>query len=119
MTECPFHNVPLSAFVSSLGQGDTPLKVEVSVTPSDEVTALRSDFAAVRSQLAELQRQYNAVEFRYRCEVLRNLQIEDLAKSNGINIPRHLTKRPYDVEVDIMESALEARRTVRAGNAGA
>ena len=72
MSECPLSSALLGLLTA--GEG-SPLMVEVSVTPSDEVNALRSRVAALEGELAALQQMYNRVELRYRCEVLLNLQL--------------------------------------------
>lgn len=87
MCDCPLSSALLSALT---GEGGAPLKVAVSLTPSDEVTALRSQVADLTLKLAELQRDYNKVEFRYRCEVLLNFQLQDLMRAAGVPFPRRL-----------------------------
>lgn len=87
MCECPFTVALLTALTS--GEG-TPLKVAVSLTPSDEVTALRSQVADLTAQLAQLRADYNKVEFRYRCEVLLNFQLQDRMRAAGVPFPRRL-----------------------------
>ena len=87
MDECPLFPALLSALTG--GEG-TPLRVAVSLTPSDEVTALRSQVAELRAQLSELRRDYDKVEFRYRCEVLLNLQLQDIMSQHGVPFPRRL-----------------------------
>lgn len=67
MSECPLSSALLGLLTA--GEG-SPLKVEVSVTP--------------------LQQMYNRVELRYRCEVLLNLQLQDLMTAAGLRFPRRL-----------------------------
>lgn len=55
-TECPLSSALLSYLTG--GEG-SPLKVSVSVTPSDEVTALRSQVAALEAELAMLRTEHN------------------------------------------------------------
>lgn len=76
------------------GLGGTPLKLEVSVTPSDEVQALRSQVQALKQDLSDLQTRYNRTEYLYRCETLVNLQLMDLCKQHDISIPHRLFQRP-------------------------
>lgn len=87
MSECPLSSALLG--ILTAGEG-SPLKVEVSVTPSDEVNALRSRVAALEGELAALQQMYNRVELRYRCEVLLNLQLQYLMTAAGLRFPRRL-----------------------------
>lgn len=80
-----------SALLGSLTAGEgSPLKVEVLVTPSDEVTALRARVAALEGEIAELRRSYNQVEYRYRFEVMLNFQLQDLMRAAGVPFPRRL-----------------------------
>lgn len=77
-----------------LGQGSAPLKVEVSVTPSDEVQHLRSQVQDLQTQLNTMQARYNRVEYLYRCETLINSQLIDLCKDRGFTVPKRLYERP-------------------------
>lgn len=86
-SECPLSSALLGLLTA--GEG-SPLKVEVSLTPSDEVAALRARVAALEGELAALQQTYNVVEFRYRCEVLLNLQLQDFMTAAGLRFPRRL-----------------------------
>lgn len=87
MCECPLSSALLSALTG--GEG-TPLKVAVSLTPSDEVTALRAQVADLESQLADLRKEYNRVEYRYRFEVMLNFQLQDLMRAAHVPFPRRL-----------------------------
>lgn len=84
---CPLSSALLSYLTG--GEG-TPLRIAVDLTPSDEVTALRAQVAALEAELADLRQTYNKVEFRYRCEVLLNLQLQDLMRVAGVPFPRRL-----------------------------
>jgi len=88
---------PFAPLVIFPGQGGAPLRLEVSVTPSDEVQRLRQDAADLRRQLDDLQARYNRVEYLYRCETLINFQLADLCKENGVKVPRRLYDRPDSV----------------------
>lgn len=90
MAECPLTVALLSALTG--GEG-TPLKVAVSLTASDEVAALRAQVADLTAELAQLRADYNKVEFRYRCEVLLNFQLQDLMRAAGVPFPRRLRTR--------------------------
>lgn len=86
---------PLSAPLSFiLGQGSAPLKLEVSVTPSDEVQRLRTRVHELETELNALQSSYNRVEYLYRCEVLVNAQLLDHCKDRGLRVPKRLYQRP-------------------------
>lgn len=75
--------------------GGIPLKVEVILTTSDEVQALRQQVSDLTLQLAQLQERYNRTEYLYRCETLINLHIVDYCKACGVPIPKRLFQRPY------------------------
>lgn len=86
-TECPLSSALLSYLTG--GEG-SPLKVSVSVTPSDEVTALRAQVAALEAELAMLRTEHNRTEYLYMCEVKLNLQLQDLMRAAGVPFPRRL-----------------------------
>lgn len=75
------------------GLGGIPLKLEVSVTPSDEVQALRRQVSDLTSQVETLRKECNRASFLYRCETLINLQLSDLCKEHGVRIPPRLFQR--------------------------
>ena len=87
MCDCPL-SFALAPILT--GGGGSPLKVEVSLTPSDEVNALRSQVSELQARVAELQRDFNKVEYRYRCEVMLNLQLQDIMAVAGVPFPRRL-----------------------------
>lgn len=74
--------------------GGIPLKLEVSITPSDEVQSLRQQLRDKTSQLETLQKEFNRVSYLYRVETLINLQLQDICKENGIKVPPRLLQRP-------------------------
>ena len=76
--------------------GPLPLKLEVTVTSSDEVQDLRRQLSDLASQLQDLKDQVNRVEYLYRCETIINLKLTDYCRAHGLKIPRHLLQRPYD-----------------------
>lgn len=61
------------------------LKLEVVFTPSDEVVSLREQVKQLEGERDNLQREYNRVEFMYRCECVVNLELQDLLKEHGIS----------------------------------
>lgn len=98
MCECP-----LSALLSGTapGQGGAPLNVAVTVTPSDEVMALRSRVASLEAELSDLQTMFNRTQYLYICEVQLNLQLQDLMRAAGVSFPARLRTRGISPEVDV------------------
>lgn len=88
---------PFAPLVLIQDQGGVPLKLDITVTPSDEVQALRSQVHALQQELNDLQAQYNRVEYLYRCEVLISHQLADLCKEHGVKVPHRLYERPDSV----------------------
>lgn len=87
----PSQECPYTAFLAALhGEGGTPLKVEVSFTASDEVQQLRAQLAELQARYDELVRDFNKVEYRYRCEVMLNFQLQDIMQLHGIRFPDRL-----------------------------
>lgn len=84
---CPLSSALLPYFT---GEGGSPLKVAVSVTPSDEVMALRSQVSELQAELAALRTAHNRTEYLYMCEVKLNLQLQDLMRAAGVPFPRRL-----------------------------
>lgn len=80
-----------------MGWGPLPLKLEVSLTPSDEVQQLRQQVSDITSRLSELEAQFNRTEYLYRCETIINLRLQDFCREHGLKVPRHLLGRPFDV----------------------
>lgn len=64
--------------------------MEVSLTPSDEVQQLRAQLAELQARYDELVRDFNKVEYRYRCEVMLNFQLQDLLRAHGVRFPDRL-----------------------------
>lgn len=79
------------------GWGPLPLRLEVSLTPSDEVQQLRQQLSDISLRLAELESQFNRTEYLYRCETIINLRLQDYCREHGLKVPRHLLVRPYDL----------------------
>lgn len=87
MCECHLSSALLSCLT---GQGGTPLNLVVTLTPSDEVVALRSRVAELERQLADFEVTFNRTQYRYMCEVQLNLQLQDLMRRAGVSFPRRL-----------------------------
>lgn len=85
---------PFAPLSLILGQGGSPFKLEVSVTPSDEVQALRARVQALQHDMDDLQARYNRVEYLYRCECLVNSRLIDHCAERGYKVPKSLYQRP-------------------------
>lgn len=59
-------------------------RLEVVLTPSDEVLSLREQVKQLVGERDHLQEEYNRIEFLYRCECAINLELQDLLKEHGI-----------------------------------
>lgn len=87
MCECILSSALRSA---GIGTGGAPLCLSVTLTTSDEVQQLRSKVASLQRDLDAARIDFNRVEYRYRCEVLLNLQLQDLMRAAGVPFPRRL-----------------------------
>lgn len=65
-----------------------PPKLEIVLTPSDEVLQLRQQVEDLQDRLAALKERCNRIEYLYNCEVIINLQITDYCRDQGWKIPR-------------------------------
>lgn len=91
LVDSPFL-APLS--VTLFGQGGNPFKVDVTVTVSDEVQALRSQLADVQAKLEDMTARFHRVEYLYRCETLINARLVDVCSQHGYKVPKSLFQRP-------------------------
>lgn len=82
---------PFYALLSRLiGEEGDSLNLHVTVSEAEEVAALRQTVKDLNERLDKLQQEYNRLEYLYRCETLVNLQIIDIAREEGVNIPKRL-----------------------------
>ena len=79
----------LAALLAGVVEG-IPINLNVSLTPSERVQALEEQVKALTSALSTLQRDYNRVEYLYRCECIINQRLQDYCQSNGVPVPRNL-----------------------------
>lgn len=61
-----------------------PQRLEIILTTSDEVIALRARVAELEKARDDLRQEYNRVELLYRAESLINLELQELLKENKI-----------------------------------
>lgn len=59
-------------------------RLEVVLTPSDEVVSLREQVKQLAGERNHLQQEYNRIELLYRSECVINLELQDLLKEHGI-----------------------------------
>lgn len=84
-------DLPASSVLALLaGAGETPIRLEVSLTPSERVQELEEQVIALTSDLASLRRQFDRAEYLYRCEVMINTQLLDFCREHGIHPPKRL-----------------------------
>lgn len=76
-------SLPLSLMV---GEGGTPLKLEVVVTTSDEVLALRARVAELEATINGLRSEYNRLEYLYRCESIINQRLLDRCREQNVKV---------------------------------
>ena len=76
--------------------GGSPLQVEVILTDSNMVQSLRQQLTQLEEEHDRLRDNFRLVEYRYRCEVLINMQIVDYCKTKGIKLPRRLMQVPEE-----------------------
>lgn len=93
-------DTPSAPQALTLDLGGVPLNINVTLTPSDEVLALRQQVADLQHQLSDLRTDYERMSYQYRCETIINLNLTDLCRANKVKIPRRLFQRPYNVPVD-------------------
>ncbi len=58
-------------------EGNSMESIRVYLVPDDELVRLRSENAALKSSLEELQRNLEQMESRYKLEVEYNLRLQD------------------------------------------
>ena len=72
-----------------------PLEIHVRVSPDDEVLALRARVAELEAQAAQRKREYDSLEYRYRCETLVNTELVDLCREHKVPFREALKARPW------------------------
>ena len=76
-------------------EGEGAIPIRVSLRSDDEIIALRSQVVALSESMEKLQRDFDRVEYRFRCESVLNNDLVDLCREHGIKIEPSFFKRPY------------------------
>lgn len=63
-----------------------PLKVDVILTPSQQVLSLQKRVSDLTYRIDDMQRNYDRLEYKYRCEVLVNSELMDICKSHNYSV---------------------------------
>lgn len=61
--------------------------IKITVTPSEQVEALRAEVRDLQDRLEKLQAEYYRVEYRYRCECIINQRLQDHCRECGFPVP--------------------------------
>lgn len=81
----------LSHLIDRVGKGE--LRISLAVTDAQEVIDLRDQILALNEELAVMRERNRVLEYDYRCEVIVNMELQDLLRANGIKIRRPLDGR--------------------------
>lgn len=81
----------LSHLIDRVGKGE--LRISLAVTDAQEVIDLRDQIAALQAELAGLRERCRSLEYDYRCEVIVNMELQDLLKANRISYRSALRDR--------------------------
>lgn len=60
-----------------------PLKVDVILTPSQQVLSLQKRVSDLTYRIDDMQRNYDRLDYKYRCEVLVNSELMDICKPHN------------------------------------
>ena len=63
-----------------------PEEIRVRLVSDEEVLNLRREVESLTARLEGLQTEYNRLEYRYRCEVIVNMELVDLCREHGVPI---------------------------------
>lgn len=63
-----------------------PLKLDISLTPSQQVLSLQKRVSDLIYRIDDMQRSYDRLEYKYRCEVLVNSELMDICKTYNLPV---------------------------------
>ena len=75
-----------------------PIEIQVRYTASAEIEKMASKSHQLELQLVDMKEQRDRAEYRYRCECLINMQLQDLLDEHGIEYRAALQRRPWGDE---------------------
>lgn len=64
--------------------GVFPQRLEIVLTPSEEVERLKATIAKQSEYIRQLQADYNRLEYKYRCESIVNMRLLDRLKEYNL-----------------------------------
>lgn len=73
-----------------------PFEIHIRYTQSEEMEKMASKSHQLEAQLIDMRAQRDRAEYRYRCECLINMQLQDLLDEHGIDYRPALRQRPWD-----------------------
>lgn len=73
-----------------------PIEIFVRYTSSEEMEKMAQKSRELMQQLIDMREQRDRAEYRYRCECMINLQLQDLLDEHGIEYRAALQRRPWD-----------------------
>lgn len=63
-----------------------PLKLDVSLTPSQQVLSLQKRVSDLTYRINDMQCNYDRLEYKYRCEVLVNSELMDICRLHNFPV---------------------------------
>ena len=72
-----------------------PLRLHITLSPSEELLALRRENEDLRQELDRLRSDFKRNEYRFACESILNNKLIDLCRESGIEVPKTFFNRPY------------------------
>ena len=75
-----------------------PIEIHVRYTASEEMEKLAQKSRQLERELVDMRAQRDRAEYRYRCEALINLQLQDLLDEHGVDYRPALQRRPWGEE---------------------
>ena len=66
------------------------------------VRELEAQLAALERENARLAEELRVVSFRYRCETVVNLELQDLCRAHGVAYRPSLAARPWEAEASLI-----------------